>query len=492
MLEIALCAVAAVLGLGGAALAARLAPDAGGALTRRAARLVRDDAVVGAAASAIVFVAMLVGQRSLPAAAWSAAACAAGALGAIGARAWRERVAAASRPAGAGGEQVVVVAALVLLTTVAAASAHTLADPQRLATRLPQLVVAFVLGCAALELGERALPSAAAMVLASYFFDSNAGSLRSASSYASALGLVLFPLAATLLGAVGSAVAIATHRGAAKDRDLASVLALPAFAAASLALLGWLWQPLALCAAIGVTMTLVPKLVGGPAGGGTAQTAAQRDSRGREAAALVALGAAAVGSWAVARHTGLGHAGPLGIGVAAVAAEAASLLDRAEQEDERAALADRQAAALAAIAVALAVLDGAVLERCLHFAESAHAPTSDTAVMLAHCTAARVAPARIDLSQPVTTVAALAGLATCVLVRPPAALARRVLVLALVVLGVALAAGAAHLAFALGLESLAAAALASSFAAALFPATCSRQTAALIAAAGLALGAVAA
>src|SRR6185503_12031833 len=105
MLEIALCAVAAVLALGGAALAARLARDGAGALTVRAVRLVRDDAVVGAAASAVLFALTLVARRSIPAAAWSAGACAAGALAAIAARAWRERVAASSPGAGATGEQ---------------------------------------------------------------------------------------------------------------------------------------------------------------------------------------------------------------------------------------------------------------------------------------------------------------------------------------------------------------------------------------------------
>jgi len=83
------------------------------------------------------------------------------------------------------------------------------------------------------------------MVLASYFFDANAGVLRSAPSYASALGVVLFPLAVTALGALGAAVAISARRP-----QVAGVLALPAAAAAAIALLGWLWQPFALCAAV--------------------------------------------------------------------------------------------------------------------------------------------------------------------------------------------------------------------------------------------------
>ncbi|HEY1955321.1 MAG TPA: hypothetical protein VGH28_06905 [Polyangiaceae bacterium] len=486
MLEIALCAVAAVLALGGAALAARLAGDGAGVPTARAVRLVRDDAIVGAAASAAIFVLVIVGRRSISAAAWGAGACAAGALAAIAARAWRERASASSPGAGAVGEQVVVTSALVLLAVVAAASSHTLGDPQRLASRLPDLVVSFALGCGAVAIGaegseastagERALPSVAAMVLAAYFFDANAGSLRSARSYASALGIVLFPLAASALGALGAAVATLFHRPGVRSRDVASVLALPAAAGAALALLGWLWEPFALCAAVGAAMTLVPKLV-------------RPESRGREAAALAALGAAAIGSYAVAQHAGLAHAGPLGLGVAAVAAESASLLDRADPSDESAALADRQAAALAAIAVALAVLDGAVFAKCMHFAEAAHAPTADTATMLEHCTVARVAPARIDLSQPATIVAALAGLAACIVVRPGHSLRSRVIATASIVCGVAIAAAALHVAFGLGAPSLAAAALASSLAAALFPSACSRPVAALIAAAGLALGA---
>ncbi len=130
----------------------------------------------------------------------------------------------------------------------------------------------------------------------------------------------------------------------------------------------------------------------------------------------------------------------------------------------------------------------------MHFAETVHAPTSDTAAMLEHCTLARVATSHIDFAHPVTTVAALVGLAACVLARAghagnASALRWRVAAVAAVVVGVALAAGAAHLAFAVGVESLAAAALASSLAAALFPSACSRPVAALIAAAGLALGA---
>jgi len=489
MLEIALCAVAAVLALGAAALAARFGGhDAAQPATVRSARLVRDDAIVGAAASGIAFAAAGLGRAfgtgshaALATAAWSAGACAAGVLAAIGARSWRERVASSSAAAGAIGEQVVVAAALVALTLVATAAAHTLGDPQRLAPRLPELVVAFALGCAVLEVGARAVPSVSARVLAAYFFDANGGVLRSAPSYASALGLVLFPLAATSLGAVGASIAILVHGRrksaphASSVESFASVLAVPASAGAALALLGWVWQPLALSAALGATMTLVPALV-------------RHDGRAREAWALGALGAAAIGSYAVAQHSGLAHAGPLGIGVAAVAAESGALLPR-ESETESGALADRQASALAAIAVALAVLDGAVLARCLRFADAAHAPTTDTAVTLAHCTLARVAPAHIDLSHPVTTVAALGGLAACVLAREGTSLVGRLAVSGLVIAGVALAAAAAHFAFALGLESLAAAALASSLAAALFPSACSRPVASLIAAASLALGA---
>jgi hypothetical protein len=299
--------------------------------------------------------------------------------------------------------------------------------------------------------------------------------LRSAPSYASALGVVLFPIAASALGALGASVAIATTHEEPRRAQIASVLALPAAAGAALALLGWMWQPFALCAAIGATMTLVPKL-------------APKDSRQSEAATLIALAAGAIGSYAVARHTGLAHAGPFGLGVAAVAAESAALVDRADHDGDGA-LADRQAASLAAIAVALAVLDGATLARCTRFAEAAHAPVEDTGVMLEHCTYANVAPARIDLSQPVVIVAALAGLALAVLLRAEVSLKSRATVAVIAVGGVAFAGAVAHFAFHLGLESLAASTLAASLAAALFPAACSRQVASLVAAASLALGA---
>jgi len=396
-----------------------------------------------------------------------------GVLAAMAARTWKERVAATSRAAGIVGEQVVVVVALGLLTGVAAGAARVFSDPQRLAPQLPEMVVAFAVGCAALDLGERALASAAAMVLASYFFDSNAGMLRSASSYASALGVVLYPVAASALGALGAAVAVAVAHDSPRRAQIASVLALPAAAGAALALLGWMWQPFALCAAIGATMTLVPKL-------------APRTNN--EAATLVAIGLGAIGSYAVAKHSGLAHAGPFGLAIAAVAAESASLVDRADAEGDGA-LADRQAASLAAIAVALAVLDGATLARCTRFAELAHAPTDDTGVMLANCTYASVAPARIDLSQPVVIVAALAGLTLAVLLRADASLKSRATTAAVAVIGVAVAGAVAHFAFHLGLESLAAATLTASIASALFPASCSRHAASLVAAASLALGA---
>ena len=122
-------------------------------------------------------------------------------------------------------------------------------------------------------------------------------------------------------------------------------------------------------------------------------------------------------------------------------------------------------------------------------AELAHAPTDDTGVMLANCTYATVAPAHIDLSQPVVVVAALAGLTLAVLLRSDASLKSRATTAAITVLGVALAGAVAHFAFHLGLESLAAATLTASIASALFPASCSRHVASLVAAASLALGA---
>ena len=471
MLEIALVAVASILALVGAGVAARVAYDAAPAETARSVRHLRDDATLGAIASVLVFFVTLIG-RGPTAAAWSGGACSMGVLAAMAARTWKERVAPMSRAAGVVGEQVVVVVVLGLLTGIAAGAARVFSDPQRLAPQLPEMVVAFAVGCAALDLGERAIASASAMVLASYFFDSNSGMLRSAPSYASALGVVLYPIAASALGALGAAVAIAVSQERPRRAQIARGLARPAAAGAALALLGWMWQPFALCAAIGATMTLVPKLA----------------PRAAEPATLIAIGMGAIGSYAVARHSGLAHAGPFGLAIAAVAAESASLVDRADAEGDGA-LADRQAASLAAIAVALAVLDGSVLARCTRFAELAHAPTDDTGVMLANCTYATVAPARIDMSQPVVLVAALAGLTLAVLLRADASLKSRATVAVIAVLGVAIAGAVAHFAFHLGLESLAAATLTASIASALFPASCSRHVASLVAAASLALGA---
>jgi hypothetical protein len=389
------------------------------------------------------------------------------------ARAWRER-ATTSPSAGAVGEQVIVVFALGAITTLAASAAHALADPQHLATQVPEMVVSFAVGCAALEMGETALPSAAAMVLGSYFFDSNASLLRSAPSHASALGFILFPLAACVLGALGAAVAIGVRRP-----QVAAVLALPAAGAAALAMLGWLWQPFALCGAIGASMTLAPKVV--------------KEGRAREAVALGALGAAAIASFAVARHVGLAHAGFFGIAVAAVSAQGAALVARSSvvvRDENDDSIPDRQAAALGALATALAVLDGAALFRCTRFADAARAPTDDVAVMLAHCTLVDITPARIDVSHPVTLTCAIFGIAVCVLARPTPALRGRVVTMVAVVSALAAMAALAHLGFGVGLEAVAAATLASSLAAALFPAVCSRVIAQTLAACALALGAV--
>ncbi len=473
MLEIALLAVASALALVGAWVAARRDSPEEGAATVRSTRHLRDDAIVATAASAALFVVVAIGHRRSGAvtfAAWSAGACAAGALASMGARLWRERV-RGSRAAGAIGEIAIIVASLGALTALAAFAAHAIGDPQHLAAQVPEMVVSFAVGCAALDMADLALPAVSAMVLASYFFDANAGVLRSAPSYASALGIVLFPLAVIALGALGAAVAISARRP-----QVAGVLALPAAAAAAIALLGWLWQPFALCAAIGASMTLAPKLA--------------RDPRRSEIVALVAFAFAAIGGYAVARHSGLTHSGPFGVAVAALAAQSAALIERPAENETEPAIADRQANALAAIAIGLAVLDGATLFRCTRFADAAHAPSLDTATMLAHCTYASLAPARIDISHPATLASALGGIAACVAMRPDASLRSRITTSVIIVVALAATGLIAHLAFGVGVEAVAAGTIASSLAAALFPAACSRIVAATIAAAALALGAV--
>jgi len=490
MLEIALLACASVIALACAVVAARRAATAGPAAeTVRSERHVRDDAVVAAIASVAMFALTALAHRggALTFAGWAGGACAMGALAAMIAREWRQR--SISRASGAVAEQVVIAFALAVLTALGAAAAHAISDPQHLAVQIPEMIAAFAVGCAALDMGERALPSVAAMILASYFFDSNAGLLRSGASYASALGIVLFPLAVTTLGAVGSAAATVVWSDASGEGEsarrhalvatIASVLALPAALGAALALTGWLWAPLAICAALGVVMTLAPRLTR-PAGD------AERGARTNEAVALASLAACAIGAWAVARHTGLAHAGPYGLAVAAVAAETAALVDRAESEES---LADRQGAALAAIAVTLAVLDGATLFRCTHFADLVRAPSEDTASLLAHCTIANVAPARVDVSHPVTLAAALAGLAACVVIRPGPSLRERAIAIASIASGVVVVAAIAHFGFGLGVEAAAAATLSGAFASALFPSVCSRGVSALVASCALALGA---
>lgn len=487
MLEVALLAVASVVALALAGWVARVAPGEG--VAPAPIDRIRDDAIVAAIASVSLFLAMALAHRragALTFAAWSAGACAFGALASIGARAWRDRTKAA-RHAGAIGERAIVVLALGLLTIASASAAHALGDPQHLATQVPEMVVAFAVGCAVIGEGSVALPTVAAMVLASYFFDVNAGMLRSGASHASALGLVVFPVTATALGALGASVALMVRPDflLSARRDAVAMLAIPSIVAvgtAAIALLGWLWQPFALCGAVGGVMTLVPRLV-------------RREGARREMAALVALGAAATGSFAIARHAGLAHAGFFGVAVAAIAAESATAwvpasIPPVPDED---ALAQRQAAALSAVAIAMAVLDGAALFRCTRFADAAHAPTADVATMLAHCTFGGVTPARIDVSHPMTLSCAVLAVAVCAAQHdtgPEGALRGRVVTVALAVGAVAVVALLGHFFFGVGLECIAAAALASSLVAALFPAACSRDVARIVAASALALGAV--
>ena len=171
MLEVALLVVASVLALAGAAWAARVADD-GPAATARGTRHVRDDAVVAAVASVLLFVVVLVGHRRSGAVthtrAWSAGACAFGALATMASRAWRDRSAASPLSARIG-ERAIVIMALGILTVLGASAAQALSDPQHLGAQIPEMVVAFTVGCAALESeGAFVLVAAAAMVLASY------------------------------------------------------------------------------------------------------------------------------------------------------------------------------------------------------------------------------------------------------------------------------------------------------------------------------------
>jgi hypothetical protein len=195
-----------------------------------------------------------------------------------------------------------------------------------------------------------------------------------------------------------------------------------------------------------------------------------------------------MGSFAIARHAGVAHGGPLGIAVAAIAAESATAWPVVGEED---ALAQRQAGALSALAIALAVLDGGALFRCTRFADLAHAPTTDVASMLAQCSFGGLVPARIDISHPMTLSCAVLGVAMCAAyVKEDGGLRGRILTVVSAVLAIGLVAALGHFAFGVGLESIAAATLASSLVAALFPGACSRDVARIIAACALALGAV--
>ena len=490
MLEIALLFVASVIALACAFVAARRAQHtAGPAETRRSARHLRDDAVVAAAASVVMFALTAIGHGragAMIAAAWAGGACAMGALAAMTARAWKER--AVSQAAGAVAEQVAIVFALGALTALAAAAAHAISDPQRLAAQVPEMIASFAVGCAALDMGERALPSVAAMVLASYFFDSNAGVLRSGPSYASALGVVLFPLALVALAAVGAAVASVVWpdeggSGVARRAQAASVLALPAALGAALALAGWLWAPLAICAALGAAMTLVPRLVDRSTGDPT-------PGRAAEAAALVSLAAVAIGSYAVREARRARARRPAsGSAIAAVAAESrrarrARRVGRfARRSSSRGARRDRRHARRARRrdALSLHALRGPRTR-----ADGGHRVASRALHAREHRARARRHESSRDDRRGARRSRCVRRLARGR--RTDAAHARHHELVRRV--GVAGIAAVAHFGFGLGIEAAAAATLAASLAAALFPGSASRNVAALIAASALALGAV--
>ena len=512
MLEIALLVVSSLLAAAGAAVLSLRARAAGASERAEVATHARrDDAIVGTISALALLLAVALGHQRGPlsraavaAGAWTAGACAAGALAMLAALAARDLVRRASATgrweaaaASMIGEAAGVVLVLGLLVAVASAASGALSDPQHLAAQVPEMVAGFAVGSAAVAIGspwsegeavasEVATAACAAMMLASYFFDANAGMLRSAPSYASALGLVVFPVVVVALGAFGSAVAaILSPRLESRALPLSGLLVLPAAWGAAAALLGWLWQPFALCATMGVAATLVPHLV----------ATRLAKSPWMDAAALAALAVSALASFAVARHTGLVHAGPFGLAVAAAAAQATTLLARASAradsgERTEAALADRQAATLAAIAIGLAVLDGATLFRCSRFVHAASAPSADTAAMLAHCALADVAPARIDVANPVTLFAALGALVLGATVRPESSLTSRARSAVLAVFVVAATAVVAHYAFGAGVEAVSAAAMAIMIGAALFPAVFPRGVAQLVAAVALAIGAV--
>lgn len=361
---------------------------------------------------------------------------------------------------------------LALLCTVASITGRVLSDPQHLAPTIVPLVTAYALGACLPSFGtedagdpSETLETCAAMLVGAHFFQLNAGALRSGPLYASALGLVLFPLAARAVFAVAGLAGTFAVRRTSSDAPMRALrqgfyvgatLVVLAMAGVATSLLGTLALPCLFAGATGVAATVaVFELARRGAGSSALLTAT-----------FFAAGGAALASATVLARTEWAHGAALGVVMAGVGAAGAtgtlrvlaatpSITVGARDEDGEHALAvERETAplrecarnaqlvalALGALIVPMAVLDATSDAACVRWALAASLPVADGAGLLAACDVAGLGVAHIDLARPAVMVAAATGLPMSLL-RPAPALASRatgVLVALLAVLVLAL------------------------------------------------------
>jgi hypothetical protein len=361
---------------------------------------------------------------------------------------------------------------LSLLCTVASITGRVLSDPQHLAPTIVPLVTAYALGACLPSFGtddagdpSETLETCAAMLVGAHFFQVNAGALHAGPLYASALGLVLFPLAARAVFAVASLAGTFAVRRTSSDAPMRALrqgfyvgatLVLLALAGVAASLLGSLALPCLFAGATGVAATVaVFELARRGAGPAALLTAT-----------FFAAGFAAIASATVLARTEWAHGAALGVVMASVGAAGAtgtlrvlaatpSFSAGARDEDGEHVLAiEREtsplracarhaevvALALGAVVVPLAVLDATSDAACARWALTANLPAADGAALLAACDVAGLGVTHIDLARPAVLVAAAAGLPMSLLTPSPtlASRATGVLVTFLVVLLLAL------------------------------------------------------
>jgi len=345
---------------------------------------------------------------------------------------------------------------LASLCTVASFTGRVLSDPQHLAPTIVPLVTAYALGACLPSFGtedagdpSETLETCAAMVVGAHFFQLNAGVLRVGPLYASALGLVLFPLAARAVFAVAGMAGTFAVRRTSSDAPMRALrqgfyvgatLVVLAMAGVSASLLGAVALPCLFAGATGVAATVaVFELARRGAGPAALLTAT-----------FFAAGGAAIASATVLARTEWAHGGALGVVMASVGAAGAtgtlrvlastpSIAVSARDEDGEHALAvEREtsplracarnaelvALALGALVVPLAVLDATSEAACARWALTANLPASDGAGLLAACDVAGLGVAHIDIARPAVMVAAATGLPISLL-RPAPGLASR-------------------------------------------------------------------